>query len=401
MSLFKTMPRFLRLQFSLRTLLASITLVALGLTIYRWPWTVETFDHQTNRQPVLVITTWRRGWSGKPEKHGTRHELDLPNHWGTETLFGSDEMIHEWAYLDGHCVRSRHFTGGDNSVAKAIPTTREVCGERQSTSQHGDETVTQICPWRNYERHGLSTWTSSTGETLQTAEFERGRIVKWNGVPVGEALEKWMQEHISDRELHSPLLARFTNSESYMRLGQNRGGQLWWKASLTPALVHYGSLDETVHGPTTWAPRYKNRPVIEVVLEMALGQSGTLDYRYGSLCVVAICSREFAWRDTTNYTAIQFPAGSQASKDWETPVLSGAFSKWPAHELRDLFQKSAITIDTSAVDEFDAPLTAPIDRTHPDYPRPLRDLCGHILYDAGYRCEQRGETTVVLPKRVP
>jgi hypothetical protein len=403
MSLFKTMPRFLRLQFSLRTLLASITLVALGLTVYRWPWHVETLknDPQGLRPPSIVITPWRRAWNGKPEKHGTQHELDLPNHWGTETLLSNGDLIHEWAYLDGHCVRSHHFVSSNRSVARKIPTTREVRGVRRLTSQHGDETVTQICPWRNYERHGLSTWTSSQGTTLQTAEFERGRIVKWNGRPIGEAIEEWLAESVRDAALHPPLLAQFTSSESYMHWAQNYNGQLWWKASQTPVLVHYGSRDENMPGPTRWAPRYRHRSVIEVILEMALGESGTLDYRYGTLCVVPICSRELAWRDPTNYTAVKFPAGSQAAEDWLATVPSGSLYKWPARELREVFQNTAITIDTSAIDEFDVPLTAPLDRSRPDCPRLRRDLFGHILYDAGYRCEQRGETILILPQKEP
>lgn len=399
MALVRNRPRFLRLQFSLRALLLAITLVAAGLTAYRWPWTVETTSQTDwdNRRPTIVLTPYRRTWNGKPEKHGTGHSLELQDHWGVERLYSNGDLIHEWVYLDGHCVRSQRYTSGNRSIAQPIPAAREVRGVRRSTSEHDDETVTQICPWRNYERHGLSTWISSNGETLQTAEFERGRIVKWNGKPVGEALEQWLDEHIPDPALQASLLARFTTSESYTRWSQNRQGYLWWRVGPTPAVVHYG-----IQGPTKWMPSYKNRPVIEVVLQMALGESATLDVRYGTLCVVPICSREFAWSDPTNYTAMKFPAGSSAAKDWQKPVHAGPLSKWPARELKLLFKDKAIAIDTTAVDGLDAPLPkSRFDLTQQDYdfPRPLRDLFGHVLNDAGYRCEQRGDTIVVLPQR--
>src|SRR5689334_15793096 len=65
--------RWFRPQISLRTLLVLMSLVGVGLTVYRWPWE-EQSQHQIGKNGDIAdyvrTANYRRSWRGPPVKHG-------------------------------------------------------------------------------------------------------------------------------------------------------------------------------------------------------------------------------------------------------------------------------------------------------------------------------------------
>lgn len=393
-----------RFQFSLRWLLALTTVVGIGLTFYRWPWTTERIaTGDPYERPAVVITTWRRGWNGKPEKHGYELAVELEMHRGTESRYVNGELLQGRVFVNGRLERVQNFRDGVATDIPAQPRQEDIQGVWVSSRQFGDETVTQRCPWRNAERHGLSTWTSSTGRLLQSAEFECGRIVKWNGEPVAAALLKWIEQHVTDEVFRQTLLSTVKSENDFHSWPCSGSGRAYLWSSDGGLMVCYGFRKDRFDGPTPWLARYKDRMLGEVLVEMALGESGTLDHRFGAPCVVPICTSELEWGDPTDISSVKFPERSPEQHDWEHAKSSDyLLTGWPAAQLNSLCEMTALHIDTTTVDHLDQPpSTRPVPFSIPEYPRPLRHVFGHILYDAGYRCEQRADVIVVLPGTKP
>lgn len=411
MPLVQPKSRFLRPQFSLRTLLVLTTVVAVGLMVFRWPWTVERQrfigslgpkdSSLTNAvQPYRGRITVRRAWNGKPEQHGVALHLWLGLHQGFEEHYANGELVSRRVFRCGEPVEYEYYRNGTLVSPPTHIPRHDISGVWTMIKQHGDELVTQRVAWRNAERHGLSTWTSSNGQVLQSAEFDHGRIVKWNGEPAAEALERWIEERVENEDFHKPLLTELANADAYAHWPQSRRGIVWHRNEGI-VVAHFSFIGVHFAEPPDWVPCFAGRRLGEVILEIALNDSGMLDHRYGAPCIVPICTSELSWQDPTGIMAVKFDPESQAAKEWTAPAHIGSpwLTKWPATQLKELCEDKAIKVDTSAVDHIEPPPYAgPIPNGIPDYSRPLRDLFGHILYDSGYRCEQRGETLVVLPQ---
>lgn len=84
-------PSKFRLQISLRMLLLVMAAVGVLLAVFRWPWEetrqmVRALDDDTAFE---TRTTYRRGWTGKPIRHGV------------EQLYRNSKLIEEANYHDG------------------------------------------------------------------------------------------------------------------------------------------------------------------------------------------------------------------------------------------------------------------------------------------------------------
>jgi hypothetical protein len=388
-----------RLQFGIRGLLVLMTAVAVSLHVYRLPWTESTARDEGINHRTIITTTLRRGWNGKPHKHGPERHLYLHR-----------EVLVDYSYVDGELQRERHYHNGrmtqeyliaagkSHSVRTVELPSDEINGVWETSVDCGDEIVHQSCPWRNGARHGLSTWTSSSGKLLQSAKFELGRLTKWNGEPVAAALAKWRDAHLTtehDREQFAQLLL---GQAEYQYDRQPFEGYFWRTQGFLT--VHY-SFTEGQHclAPPDWRTDSKGRPMFQVLLEGALNNSGTLDYRFGTICFVPICTKELNWRDRTGCDEVKF-ATLQQEFEWNRPTdVDWSYLKMPAQQLKYLCAGTSVKLDTTAIDQLDTPpsSTGMSCRGPQVITQPRRLFFARVLDKAGYRVEQREGKLIVLP----
>ena len=181
-----------RLQFSIRALLLLMTVVGVGFVVYRWPWTV------TKETPLVTTTTqYRRGWNGKALKHGR------------ETIAYFDGIYVESWYDDGELRRERTVHGDGMIIDKTVRngvedgpifmqdagrTTRGHYrqGKKEGVWLRDRIEVVITDTYRNGKLDGRITWNTPEGKTLQSADYEAGKLLRWNGQPVAEAVSAWI-----------------------------------------------------------------------------------------------------------------------------------------------------------------------------------------------------------------
>src|SRR5689334_1095683 len=88
-----TKLNFFRPHFTLRMLLLFMLLLAVGLAIFRWPWVEIT------EQPNGVRTAqFRRGWNGRPLKHGPERIVTSAKRLSSEAFYDEGALRLQKAY---------------------------------------------------------------------------------------------------------------------------------------------------------------------------------------------------------------------------------------------------------------------------------------------------------------
>lgn len=386
-----------RLQFSIRALLLFMAVVGAALVVYRWPWSV------TAETPTVTTTTqYRRGWNGKAVKHGRETKVFFDNIY-IENWYDDGELRRErTVYADGMIIDKSVRNGVEDGpifMQGAGVTTR---GQHRQGKKEGiwlrdriEVVITDT--YRNGKLDGRSSWNTPEGKTLQSADYEEGRLVRWNGSPVPDGVQEWIAANIPDPELRKRLLSavspQLTSQEAAVRL--HYGQVLYFVGDPVQHLdVQWDLDDQPVHDPPL------NQAIAESILELALLHDRTLTYRFGVFSLVPITPQQLAWRDRTGVAEIRFEPGSAEEKFWLTPT---AFDPWqrdqPAGRLNDMFSQddSPIEIDTTAIDDLEKPYDGPTGSTLPPLPRVRRDLIGLHLDREGYYCELRDGKLVIKP----
>lgn len=388
-----------RLQFGIRGLLVLTSITAVSLHLYRLPWT-ETFERDDGMcQRMIVTRTFRRGWNGQPQMDGPKRMLRLHHQSLVEDVYVNGERRRQRNYKDGRMKLEWLIAGGKiKSERNTESPSDEITGILESSINCGDEIVHQSCPWRNGVRHGLSTWTSSTGKLLQSVQFETGRLTKWNGEPVATALARWGNDHLTtDRERQQ--FSQSLLGEAEFQFDRQPFEGAFWRSQQFLTVHYFFTEGQHYLAPPQWRTDYKGRPMLEVLLEAALCNSGTLDYRFGTICFVPICTKELNWRDRTGCDRVKF-AELQQEFDWNRPTdVDWAYLKMPAEQLKYLCAGTSLTLETTAVDQLDVPPTPTgmACRGPQIITQPRRHFFARVLHKAGYRVEQRDGKLVVLP----
>lgn len=394
------------LQISLRWLLILVTLGAVVLAIYRWQWEKVQIQSTSIDEPEKVlVTTYHYGWDGKPIKHGPERAFELEAARGKEGLFIEGAMARERMYRDDRVVsQTRYVPPGSSNIEalheKAhgplnIPDT-DIAGVWRLTRELSGETINQRVSWRNAQRQGKSTW-KIAGQVVQSAEFAHGRVLRWNDQPVAEELQRWSQQRVPDAELRRILLAPLKKPLDFAHASVGDLGYVWIPTQPGPPfLMHFGFHPHESKAPSQWQARFQNRIFGEVLLECALNNWSTLDFRYGCVCTAPLSSDEQPWTDPTGSDQVRFETGTTGEFAWnQLATTDTQLHQRPAARLRDLFVGTDIQVDTSAVNHLDVQPSVLMPSGALPYPRPRRDLCGHILFVHGYVCEQQGETLVI------
>jgi hypothetical protein len=395
------------LQFSLRWLLILVTLGAIALGLYRSQWEkVEVINIDIDTPEKVRVTTYHFGWNAKRIKHGPEREFELEVARGHESLFVEGAMAREREYCDERVISQTKYTPPGSTNVEVLhenangPLTLKdanIKGVWLLKRDLDGETISQRVNWKNAQRHGKTTW-KIDGRVVQTAEFDQGRVIRWNDKPVAEELRRWAQHRVPDAELRRILFVPLQEPIDYGHASVGDLGYVWIPTQPGPPfLMHFGFRAQDSKAPAPWQPRFQDRLFAEVSLECALNNWSTLDFRYGCVCSVPLSSARELWTDPTGSDQVRFEEGTTAEVAWQQLATTDTqLHQQPAARLRDLFEGTDIQVNTKAVDVFDnqPSLAMPVGAL-PYYPRPRRDLFGHILFVYGYVCEQRGETLVI------
>jgi hypothetical protein len=394
-------PRVSRMQFSLRGLLILMAVVSVALVAYRWPW--EVFTQKGDRK---FRTQYRRAWNGRPVKSGLERVEDGILAWNVwydevdrrrEQFFVNGKLNSEENYLQGKLDGPiRHVdVNGPGRVEGQFRAGQKV-GVWKRVTEHGEARE----QWQANQRQGEWTWKSSQGKLLQSAEFEKGELVRWNDRPLGVAVRQWLEQEVADPELRRRLLLPLhSNCLSEGRLLHY--GELLYQVGPTPEplIVTVDMLYPPAHD------RWHGRPFVEALMESALSDSNILCLRYGVINVVAISQANLKWRDRTGVDQIQFAAGSPQEQEWlgnSAPLLSTNL-KSPVEFYQRTFggvNGSSINADFSAFGSWQVQANGGARAycaTADEAPRLLRDRVAQYLNRQGYYCERRDNTIVIKP----
>jgi len=453
-----------------------MTLVGVGLVVYRWPWVVDSqarigpietrlqgeltepflrhpdgtavkrgpltnpaaFLNPTHfrdrRQSIQVLhtnqaeieklrrqTTYRRGWNGEPERHGVQRYWKEDGTLVAEVQFfegeqrqvnrldPSGEIMESSSFEDGVLQGPYFCRIGPRTWQGAFHQGKRA-GQWQFTFRDGNEVTRSRQPLADGVPNGEWTWLAADDQVLQSARFDRGKLVLWNGRPVQEELQRWCEARRVDPTMREAL---FTLPQTQ----SSPGADLYWQFahfSHDPAtlplkfnehdmlLVHsprmersYEFLDRLDKSPTA------GKSIGEEIVEELLRTSRTFDFRFGVLCVVPICSSEVYWRDRTGVSRVQFPKGSWQDQSWnkflkvrENHHVPEDLHLGVARQLNQLFAPTAIEMDTS---ELTTKSLADIRNIGSLCIGTPRDILGLFLASNNWSCEQRGNVLVLHP----
>jgi hypothetical protein len=345
-----------RWQFSLRAVLVVMAVLGVVIVILRRPW-VETKDEswipsallygadgpgtdsnvrKSNRwqnqwQPCAgrvskssvnnyrVTTMYRRGWNGKPQRHGWQEywrlaerrmpALVMQKHYVDDDLrrlihydTDSGQIIHSEGRLNGVPHGNYKHVGfheteqGEYHQGKRVGAWESI----YSTSYFNNrERITRQSSYRDGLLHGQWTWNRvGDSENLQTARFEAGRLVECNSVPKQAAIQQLLERCTLTKELRTKLQQSSANAHiTTQRNPTINAWDLQIDGKPTGFAVHTRAasgfdmralvLDRNreFEFPAGESP-------LETLLESALADSQTLTVRSGKLFLVRISAAE-------------------------------------------------------------------------------------------------------------
>lgn len=398
--------RYFKLQFGLRALLLLMLFVGVGLAYYRWP------QEWGNSESLRTV---RRNWNGEWIQHGLEISRDHSTGYVRESWYeeGRVRAIRSWhagvvieekrirnGKLHGHCWSQEDYCWSG--------------GEYRNGQKYGDwreeRADVVICEqWQDDQLHGLRSWTTPVGRVLQTAEYDQGRLVQWNGQPVEKALQDWLVANVDD----VPLRAKF-----FERLSEPPASQAKY-AHYREYLYSVGTPPQQFVVHWDWRQAYEQfrlefpevltlkkavaqeRPFGVVLLEYVLSQSNTFAYRFQRLTIVPITPIALDWQDRTGVNDVHFEAGSGEEKFWMAGAAAEVVYHWfPGARFRAMFnpqqnQPPLITVDISNLNESEW-ITGSGSRQRP-IPRIRRDLFAQHLDEVGCYVEQQGNMLIIKP----
>ena len=118
-----------------------------------------------------------------------------------------------------------------------------------------------------------------------------------------------------------------------------------------------------------------------------------IEYRYGVLFVTTEESVE-DWQDPTGVAAIRPPPGSPLAQAWEEPCAIDAIEVPMNQVLQSLGQPLAIGFDLTGDRETGIPVSFPVTKSLKNLP--FKHVLALLLDDVGFRCEVRGNDTLVI-----
>lgn len=407
----------MRLQFSLRLLLLFTAAVGICLAIFRCPWEVTRVDTVATRK-----TGYRRGWDGQALQHGDDRLIITRTEQTTwEKRFVDGELVRERTYQPpGVLSEEKHFV-----AARGETRTRRI-------EDLGSEQLISESIYRERDHYFHEEWRTPTGELLESAVWQEGRLTTWNGQPFLSELtrllgsladwrerEAWLQPRI---ERGATSVDQFGDATFRVRpcLG-GRPGQ-YDLANQQLVTVHFGSAGEQrisdleiyflhttlmVMGSREKIPSAKS--LAEQLLRDLHRSNFTLRPRFGILSCVPISLASLHGDDPTGISKIQFERDSPQDRDWSRLAFPMR-QKFAAHaeRLQDFFANTSLSVNLSQVtgvdvrplpnghaDQVIPQLSIPHDSPHL---RPRRDLFGLFLSHNNYRVEQQGDQLVVLPR---
>ncbi|WP_254507491.1 hypothetical protein [Anatilimnocola floriformis] len=321
-----------------------MTCIGIGLTVYRWPWVETTAANDPMLRSVILsrfefiggawqaeslpsfsrprsgtasgyrITTYRRGWTGKPLRHGPSEcwrSADTGPEWLVwRQEFIDDELICQFCYdEEGILTHSEHFQGGvlhgpylDRNVLRTVKGNyvRGQCdGTWEEIQEHAiiDDLVFYVYVTRSFRDgvfHGDWVWKTSPDGVLQSAKYDSGRLVEWNGKPLRQAMEELITPcELRDEKMRELLLspasdARFQRTTTDFWTDECViGGQLTGLTITRPQGSYLSGNWHDTFGKLNLAEHQPKAP-LAVAIEHALARSQTLIWRDGGLHLVRI-----------------------------------------------------------------------------------------------------------------
>lgn len=435
----------LRPQFSLRMILLLMAAVGVALAIFRWPWVERDFAYHSigDESSAVQITqeferriTYRRDWRGRPVKHGLEQSLRNGQVWHEANYYDGqlsgprrvwnlqNKLAIEATYLGGklhgpfrsgdgkqwtyvgqyaHGLMSGEWRILDHRNAQVfIPA--DFDWYINANGQPEDlrffysplELSLIIGNWHRGKLHGKLTWQTLDGELLNTAEYAGGEIVEWNGQPLVRQFSDWLHAQ------QNPRLEAWL-SEATAGNWRNVQGSPLDELTLK---MGAGNL------PEDWLGIYLERPdwhsnlktegtLVPALCEYAAREGLGFDYRYGALWLVpGAADPSPPFIDPTGVDKVEFAAGSSQAREWTNPIDVDGHYGTVGSSLRHVLQGTSITLDVSALSVRDRGELNYLDSKDPIhlFTRTRRDVVGLILYRCGFRCEQRGDTLVIIPR---
>jgi len=276
-----------------------------------------------------------------------------------------------------------------------------VCRTWDGTIRHGprrvyvDEKLSLVENYRNGLAHGPWKWFDTAGNVYLEAEFDRGKLLTFQG----QRCEPRLARHLAERTINDPVLVQellqpvsldFIETplkDVFQLIKDMRGIQLELDVKrLEEAGVNIDS-------PVTC--NTNNLPLIVAFKELFAGYRLAADYRYGTLVVTTTQSAE-SWRDPTGVTTMVPPRGSTLEKAWTRPARFEFIETPMADALLFIEDQHGIQLDASKVIEFQkqvAPHGLPV--TCNLNGLSLRDSLGLLLEPLDFRVTLRGETLVI------
>lgn len=385
-----------RMQFSLRAMLLLMGIVGVALAVFRWPWQETRFSDAKS-----ITTEYRRGWNGKAVKHGVQVETTTSNRaLSTQAWYSDDELQRRCSLLNGTVVEDAYYRDGKaHGPYKSIRPRGNVRGQYLQGKKIGRwheerRQVLRSDEWQNDQLHGRRTWTTPAGRLLQSAEYEAGRLIRWNGQPADAELRRLVTSSVTDMDLQRWLLDMFSRRDecTVMVLG----GEL---------LFAFGNVDLNpvlrFNSPYPANRRPAPGPLAsEALLAHTLDRSLTLVYRFERFVEVRITPEELDWQDRTGLNSIRFEAGSSEEQYWlARGVVSPFFLHHKDGPLAGLLYAEngyQLQVDTTAVEGMhSSAVEGPNQRLWGR--RTRRAIVGQYLDRCGFYCELRGSVLIIKP----
>ena len=399
---------------------------------------------------VTVTTTYRRGWNGVPLNDGLQRVFvrgRLVEEWpyrngalaGTNRCFDwSGRLTCETDYRNGKLEgpfrvgdgntwvqTGRYSQGLRHGVWETIEErsgrypAMYLDGALDENVNHGeahgglempDDPVVCRSEWQQGKRHGNWEWRTRDGELLNRAEYVDDHLHRWNGQLVYDPFQQWLAtaaagDPVLQTALQLPSTSSFgamnqsifgTPDEFFVTDGGGEScmylvGQPGLPADQPYRVLHFTHLRK----PSMWQFAADETTLGEYLLEWALQEGLTFDFRHGGLWLIPADEVSGASRDSTGVAQIKFEPGSTQARAWEQSVTLTPFRMiFFRLTLNELVRDTGIELDFSDLE----PLPQTVD-PDPDLlrgcERTRRDVLGLLLERASLHCEQQGNKLIL------
>lgn len=401
---------------------------------------------------VTETTTYRRGWNGVPLRDGlqriyvrgrlveerpyrngalsgTNRCFDWSGRLTCETDYRNGKLEGPFRVGDGNTwVQTGNFSLGlEQGVWETIEERsgryppmyldgaldeRDVrYGEPHGGLEMPDDPIVCRSEWQQGKRHGNWEWRTRNGKLLNRAEYVNDHLHRWNGQLVNETFQRWLATvTANDPVLQAALQLPSTSSYGVMNMGvlgtpddffvTDGGGEAWMYLTGQPGLPVDEPTHRVLHFTHLRKPsigQYATEEITlgEYLLEWALQEGLTFEFRHSGLWLVPAGESSGEIRDLTGVAQVKFEPGSLQERAWEEPVTLSPYRMiFFRYTLIELFRDTGIELDLSDLEPL--PQTADPD---PDLlsgcERTRREVLGLLLERAGLQCEQQGKQLIL------